>query len=176
VTRLKKKTVICFSFRKFNLLLFFPQYEKLNVESYVVKEHDDKIKKIADKAKQHHIYISPNVYLENNDKRYDASLWINKQGEVKGISKMVHILQAKQFYEQDYYHPSEEGFKVYDTEFGCIGIVICFDRHLPESIRTCTLMGADLIIIPTANTKSDVNGKLKSIDWGCGQNPGLSLG
>ena len=33
--------------------------------------------------------------------------------------------------------------------------MICFDRHLPESIRTCALKGADLVIIPTANTKAE---------------------
>lgn len=52
---------------------------------------------------------------------------------------MVHIAQAKQFYEQDY-TPSNDRFKVFDTEYGKIGIVICFDRHYPESIRTEALM------------------------------------
>ena len=59
-----------------------------------------------------------------------------------GCRKMVHIAQAEQFYEQDYYAPSDDGFKVFDTPFRKIGIVICYDRHLPESIRTCTLMGS----------------------------------
>ena len=68
---------------------------------------------------------------------------------------MVHIAQAEQFYEQDYYTPSDEGFKVFDTEFGKIGIVVCFDRHYPESIRTEVLRGADLILIPTVNTKAE---------------------
>ena len=36
----------------------------------------------------------------------------------------------------DYYTPSNDGFKVFDTEYGKIGIVVCFDRHYPESIRT----------------------------------------
>ena len=75
---------------------------------------------------------------------------------------MVHIAQAKQFYEQDYYTPSNDGFKVFDTEYGKVGIVICYDRHLPESIRTCTLMGAELIIIPTANTKAE---PLEMFEW-----------
>lgn len=80
---------------------------------------------------------------------------IGKDGEIIGIQKMVHIAQAKQFYEQDYYTPSNEGFKVFDIEYGKIGIVVCFDRYYPESIRTETLMGADLILIPTVNTKSE---------------------
>ena len=36
-----------------------------------------------------------------------------------------------------------------------MGIVICFDRHYPESVRTCVVKGADLVVIPTANTKSE---------------------
>lgn len=43
-----------------------------------------------------------------------------------------------------------------------MGIVICYDRHLPESIRTCVLKGADLIIIPTANTKSE---PMEMFEW-----------
>ena len=72
-----------------------------------------------------------------------------------GISKMVHIAQARDFYEQDYYTPSDEGFRIYKTPFGNIGIVICFDRHLPESIRSCAMQGAELVIIPTANLTSE---------------------
>lgn len=66
------------------------------------------------------------------------------------------------FTEQDYYTPSEDGFKVFDTPFGKIGIVICYDRHLPESIRTCVLMGAELVIVPTANTKAEL---LEMFEW-----------
>ena len=68
---------------------------------------------------------------------------------------MVHIYQGEKFYEQDYYKPSEDGFQTFDTPYGRVGIVICFDRHIPESIRTCALKGADLVIIPTANTEEE---------------------
>lgn len=105
-------------------------------------------------SKRYNIISVPNIYLEE-EKNYDASLLIGKDGEIKGVQKMVHIAQAKQFYEKDYYTPSNDGFKVFDTEYGKIGIVVCFDRHYPESIRTEALMGADLILIPTVNTKTE---------------------
>lgn len=79
-------------------------------------------------------------------------LFIDNNGKIIGNQKMVHIARLEYFYEQDYYTHSEEGFNVFDTEFGKIGIVICFDRHYPESIRTSVLKGAELILIPTANT------------------------
>ena len=149
-------------FPEIQLSPFFPQYEKKNADRYCLKEDAAEIKKLSEKAKEHHYYLSPNVYLEMAGKRYDASLFIEPDGKLKGILKMVHIAQAKQFYEQDYYTPSEASFKVFETPYGKIGIVICYDRHLPESIRTCTLLGADLIIVPTANTKAE---PMEMFEW-----------
>ena len=99
--------------------------------------------------------VVPNLYLYENQKPFDASFLIQKDGNIAGIQKMVHVAQANQFFEQDYYTPSDDGFHVFDTEYGKIGIVVCFDRHYPESIRTESLMGADLILIPTVNTKAE---------------------
>ena len=104
----------------------------------------------------------PNVYLKENDKYYDTSIMISEEGQIIGNSKMVHIMQCHQFYEQDYYNPSDTGFRVFETPFGKIGIIVCFDRHLPESFRLCALEGADLIIIPTANTKEE---DLEKFEW-----------
>ena len=149
-------------FPEIQLSPFFPQYEKKNVDAYAMGEDAEALRLLAQKAGEHHYYLSPNVYLERNGHRYDASLWIGPDGQVQDIAKMVHIAQAEQFYEQDYYTPSPDGFKVFDTPLGKVGIVICFDRHLPESIRTCALMGAQLVIIPTANTEAE---PMEMFEW-----------
>lgn len=149
-------------FPEIQLSPFFPQYEKRDVERYCMKPDCPEIARLAGKAAEHGYYMSPNVYLELDGSRYDTSLWISPRGIVEGSAKMVHIAQAPQFYEQDYYTPSPDGFKVFDTPFGRVGIVICYDRHLPESIRTCTLMGADLVIIPTANTEAE---PMEMFEW-----------
>ena len=101
------------------------------------------------------IYAAPNFYVEENGRRYDMSLLIDDRGTILGRQKMVHIAQADCFFEQDYYTPSEEGFQVFDTPIGKIALVVCFDRHYPESVRTEALKGAELILIPTANTKDE---------------------
>ena len=116
---------------------------------------DIALQKFSEKAKTHNYYLSPNVYLQSQNARYDASLWIAPNGKILDIAKMVYIAQNEKFYEQDYYTPSDDGFHVFDTEFGKIGIVVCFDRHYPESIRTESLQEADLILIPTVNTKAE---------------------
>ncbi len=142
-------------FPEVQLTEFFPQYPGQDAHKYAVTIEGETVKKFCDICRNNKISAVPNLYLLENDRTYDASIFIDKNGEVKGTQKMVHIAQAEQFYEQDYYTPSDEGFKVFDTEFGKIGIVVCFDRHYPESIRTEVLRGADLILIPTVNTKAE---------------------
>ena len=138
-------------FPEVQLSPFFPQYEKADAERWAMTADGTEITAIRDACRKFRIHASPNVYLKQGENRYDASLMIGSDGEILGISKMVHIAQAKFFYEQDYYTPSDDGFKVYDTPFGKIGVVICFDRHLPDGIRSCAKQGAELVIIPTAN-------------------------
>ncbi len=138
-------------FPEVQLSPFFPQYESRDVTPWLLHMDAPEILALREKCRELSLFASPNVYLNLDGSRFDSSLMIDGDGNILGISKMVHIAQAKYFYEQDYYTPSPDGFKVYDTPFGKIGIVICFDRHLPDGIRSCASQGAELVIIPTAN-------------------------
>jgi predicted amidohydrolase len=149
-------------FPEVHLTEFFPQYPSQDVESYGTLIESDIVATFKDACAKNHIAAVPNIYLKENGKFYDASIFIDKTGKIIGIQKMVHVAQAEKFYEQDYYEPSDTGFLVFDTELGKIGIVVCFDRHYPESIRTESLMGAELILIPTVNTKSE---PLEMFEW-----------
>ena len=142
-------------FPEVQLTPFFPQYEKKDVSDCVIGMENEAIREVCCVCREEKIFASPNFYIEENGRRYDMSLLIDDAGTIVGRQKMVHIAQCEQFYEQDYYTPSEEGFAVFDTRLGRLGIVVCFDRHYPESIRTEALMGADLILIPTANTTGE---------------------
>lgn len=149
-------------FPEIQLTPFFPQYEKRDAESWAMDLSGMEIAAIRDACRRLKLCASPNVYLKQGKLRYDASLMLGADGEIMGVSKMVHIAQAKYFYEQDYYAPSDDGFKAYDTPFGKIGIVICFDWHLPDGIRSCAMQGAELVIIPTANIEGE---PLELFEW-----------
>ena len=149
----KNARIICFP--EVQLTPFFAQYENIDVSAYIIKDDDYYVREMCRLCKELKIYASPNFYIEENGRRYDMSLLIDDDGQIVGKQKMVHVAQCENFYEQSYYMPSEDGFQVFDTSLGKIGIVVCFDRHYPESIRTEALCGADLIIIPTANTKEE---------------------
>lgn len=134
---------------------FFPQHTSYDASKYLLTLDSIRIARLCQKAKEHHYYLSPNLYISNNNGPFDTSLWITPKGTIEDTATMVHIFNAPDFNEANYYTPSKDGFKVFDTPFGKIGIVICFDRHFPESVRTCAALGADLVIIPTVNTKTE---------------------
>ncbi len=142
-------------FPEVQLTEFFPQYPGCDVSTYWVGIDSHEVQTLRSACRACGIMAVPNVYLKESGKAYDASILISNSGEVVGVQKMVHVAQAPQFYEQDYYMPADDGFKVFDTPWGRVGVVVCFDRHYPESIRTEALRGADLILIPTANTKDE---------------------
>ncbi len=142
-------------FPELQLTPFFPQMQGLKADVALSKETDARLKGMAYQAQKYHMCISPNVYLDENGKHYDASLWFDKQGKSGTIAKMMHVANAPHFYEADYYDEGNSGFVVHHTAFGNVGIVICYDRHFPESIRECVCKGAELIIVPTANLKEE---------------------
>lgn len=134
---------------------FFPRIAGQDASRYAMRLDSEYVHLIRQRSRDLRLIASPNTYLEEEGQRFDASLLIDENGEIVGVSKMVHIAQVPGFYEQDYYTASNSGFKAHDTSLGRIGIVVCFDRHYPESIRTCTLKGAKVILIPTANTMDE---------------------
>lgn len=150
-------------FPEVQLTPFFAQYHREDLESHtglspedvITSPGDGVLHKFRKAAEDAGLYVSPNFYQKQEDGCYDTSLLIDPWGKVVGDAEMVHVISLPQFYEAEYYTPSRNGFEVFDTRFGKVGIVICFDRHLPESIRSCAMKGAELIIIPTANTKSE---------------------
>lgn len=150
-------------FPETQLTRFFAKYKRselvekfgIDIPDFCIDENSSYFKRIVETAKDAEIYVSPNFYTNDGNSCFDTSYLIGKNGEKLGQCEMVHIANAENFYEKDYYTPSDDGFKVFDTEFGKIAIVICFDRHFPESIRSCALMGAELILIPTANLTTE---------------------
>lgn len=150
------------SFPEIQLSPFFPQYNQQDVSGYEVSLDSEAIHLIQKKCAELNLVAIPNVYLNEKGRKFDASPVIDSDGQILGVSKMVHIVQAEKFFEKSYYAESDTGFITYDTAVGKIGVVICFDRHYPESIRSCVLAGADLIIIPTANTKDE---PLEYFEW-----------
>ena len=71
-------------------------------------------------------------------------------GKNLGIYRKTHIPDDHFYQETFYFTPGNTGFKVFDTSCGKVGIGICWDQWFPETARCLALLGADIILYPTA--------------------------
>lgn len=71
-------------------------------------------------------------------------------GTLLGIYRKAHIPQDPGFEEKFYFTEGDSGWPVWDTKFGKIGVLVCWDQWYPEAARLMALGGAELIIYPTA--------------------------
>jgi predicted amidohydrolase len=142
-------------FPELTLTPFFPSRGNVNAERFLTDINGAEISAVREACRKNGIAASPNIYLREESGQYDANVMIDSRGEILGISKMVHVSSFPNFCEAEYYTPSDGGFNVYELSAKdgiCrVGVVICYDRHFPESVRCCALEGADIVIIPTAN-------------------------
>ena len=75
---------------------------------------------------------------------------IDADGTVLGIYRKMHIPQDPGFEEKFYFTPGDLGYRVWNTRFGRIGVLICWDQWYPEAARLTALAGAEILFYPTA--------------------------
>lgn len=101
-------------------------------------------------ARAHNVVIIVPLYEKAPDGRYyNSAVVIDADGTVSAPYHKVHIPQDPGFYEKGYFYPGE-GYRVFDTRYGRIAVLICFDQWFPEAARCVALEGAEIIFYPTA--------------------------
>ena len=71
-------------------------------------------------------------------------------GEIIGIYRKMHIPDDPLYYEKFYFTPGDLGFLNFDTPFGRLGVLVCWDQWYPEAARISSLNGANVLLYPTA--------------------------
>jgi N-carbamoylputrescine amidase len=75
---------------------------------------------------------------------------IDADGRNLGLYRKSHIPNGPGYQEKTYFSPGDTGFKAWNTRFGRIGVGICWDQWFPETARSMALLGAELLLFPTA--------------------------
>jgi N-carbamoylputrescine amidase len=75
---------------------------------------------------------------------------LDADGRNLGIYRKSHIPNGPGYQEKNYFSPGDTGFKAWNTRFGRIGVGICWDQWFPETARSMALLGAELLLFPTA--------------------------
>jgi N-carbamoylputrescine amidase len=106
---------------------------------------------LAAKAKELGVVILASLFEKRAKGLYHNSLAVlDADGAYLGKYRKMHIPDDPRFYEKFYFAPGDLGFQVFDTKFGRIGTLICWDQWFPEAARAAALKGADILFYPTA--------------------------
>ena len=81
---------------------------------------------------------------------HNTAAIIGADGELLGVYRKMHIPDDPLYYEKFYFTPGDLGFLNFDTPFGRIGVLICWDQWYPEAARLTALAGANVLFYPTA--------------------------
>jgi predicted amidohydrolase len=107
---------------------------------------------LASAAAEHGVVVvGGSIFEKTSDgKFFNTTPVFGPEGESLGMYRKTHIPEDILYHEQHYFAPGDTGIKVFDTPFGKICPLICYDQWFPEAARIATLQGAELIVYPTA--------------------------
>ncbi|HNY01726.1 MAG TPA: carbon-nitrogen hydrolase [Bacteroidales bacterium] len=81
---------------------------------------------------------------------HNTAAVIDADGTLLGKYRKQHIPDDPGYYEKFYFTPGDQGYKVFDTRYARIGVLVCWDQWYPEAARITSLMGAQVLFFPTA--------------------------
>ena len=96
------------------------------------------------------VYIPTSFFERDGPHYYNSLAMIDDAGAIMGVYRKTHIPDGPGYEEKFYFRPGNTGFKVWETRYGCVGVGICWDQWYPETARAMMLMGADILMYPTA--------------------------
>jgi predicted amidohydrolase len=121
---------------------------------------------LGQKAKQYHTYIIAGMLELDGGKTYDTAVLIDRKGQVAGKYRKTHLPLAEV---EDGETPGSE-YPVFVTDFGRIGILVCWDYYFPEPARILRLKGAEIVFLPIAGDPGarhwDVASRARALDNG----------
>ena len=81
---------------------------------------------------------------------HNTAAVIGADGEIAGIYRKMHIPDDPLYFEKFYFTPGDLGFLNFDTRFGRLGVLVCWDQWYPEAARLSSIGGANILFYPTA--------------------------
>lgn len=96
------------------------------------------------------VVLPVSFYEKDGNVTYNSVAVIDADGMILGVYRKTHIPDDHFYQEKFYFTPGDTGFQVWDTAYGRIGVGICWDQWFPEAARCMALMGAQLLLYPTA--------------------------
>ena len=101
-------------------------------------------------AKELNVVLPLSFFEKAGNVHFNSLVMIDADGKNLGLYRKSHIPTGECYEEKFYFSPGDTGFKVFKTKYGRFGVGICWDQWFPEVARSLALLGAQLIVYPTA--------------------------
>ena len=96
------------------------------------------------------VIIAPIFERHSSSRYYNTAVLMDADGTIIGTYRKAHLPNDPCYYEQFYFKRGNSGFKSYQTKYGRIGVLICWDQWFPEAARSAALSGAQILFYPSA--------------------------
>ena len=113
-------------------------------------EDSEIVERFSKLARELDVVIPISFFEKDGNNYYNSVAVADADGTVLGVYRKTHIPQGPCYNEKYYFTPGNNKYEIFDTLYGKMGILICFDQWMPEAARALALNGADFIVMPTA--------------------------
>ena len=108
------------------------------------------VTRLAPLAGELGVALPLSIYEKDGQHYYNSLVMADADGSNLGVYRKSHIPDGPGYEEKFYFRPGNTGFKVWNTRHGRLGVGICWDQWFPEAARAMMLMGAEILLYPTA--------------------------
>ena len=101
-------------------------------------------------AKELEVVLPVSFFEKTNNAHFNSIAIIDADGSIAGVYRKSHIPDGYGYEEKFYFTPGDTGFRAFKTRYATLGVAICWDQWFPEAARAMALMGAEVLLYPTA--------------------------
>jgi N-carbamoylputrescine amidase len=113
-------------------------------------EDDEAVGRMRQLARELGVVLPVSFFERAGQAYYNSIAVVDADGALLGVYRKSHIPDGPGYEEKFYFRPGNTGFRVWTTRFGVLGVGICWDQWFPEAARAMMLLGAEILLYPTA--------------------------
>jgi len=145
---------------------YFPREMDAKFFTLAHSEADDPaLRALAPLAKELGVVLPVSFFERAGDACFNSLVVLDADGSSLGLYRKTHIPDGTGYEEKFYFAPGDTGFKTFSTRFGSLGVGVCWDQWFPECARAMTLLGADVLLYPTAIGSEPVTARDTAAPW-----------
>ncbi len=113
-------------------------------------DSDEAVKRMRAVARELGVVVPVSFFEQAGQAYYNSVAVIDASGDVLGVYRKSHIPDGPGYEEKFYFRPGDTGFRAWKTAYATVGVGICWDQWFPEAARVMVLLGAEVLLYPTA--------------------------